>query len=209
MFGVDFFLDEAMKPWLLELNNFPSMEKASLDRWVNDPMIAETYNVVGFHYTGKPNAKHKQVFVGFIPMKMKILTNVFFKALTERYGIQNQLNFEPRLYARAKTEAQEEKEEYYNEEGLGREDYLDMVTEEELTPRDVRVLVQAEEELAQCRLYTRIFPDKDSNKFLHYMSPPSYADYLLDAWEARHGADRETGRSILKRKCLLNMHLQK
>ena len=61
LFGVDFFLDEAMKPWLLELNNFPSMEKASLDRWVNDPMIAETYNVAGFHYTGKPNAKQKQV----------------------------------------------------------------------------------------------------------------------------------------------------
>lgn len=61
MFGVDFFLDEAMKPWLLELNNFPSMEKASLDRWVNDPMIAETYNLAGFHYTGKPNAKQKQV----------------------------------------------------------------------------------------------------------------------------------------------------
>ena len=52
-----------MKPWLLELNNFPSMEKASLDRWVNDPMIAETYNVAGFHYTGKPNAKQKQVIV--------------------------------------------------------------------------------------------------------------------------------------------------
>ena len=61
LFGVDIFLDEAMKPWLLELNNFPSMEKASLDRWVNDPMIAETYNVAGFHFTGKPNAKQKQV----------------------------------------------------------------------------------------------------------------------------------------------------
>lgn len=65
LFGVDFFLDEAMKPWLLELNNFPSMEKASLDRWVNDPMIAETYNVAGFHYTGKPNAKQKQVIYFF------------------------------------------------------------------------------------------------------------------------------------------------
>ena len=61
LFGVDFFLDEAMKPWLLELNNFPSMEKASLDRYVNDPMIAETYNVVGFHFTTKLSPKQKQV----------------------------------------------------------------------------------------------------------------------------------------------------
>ena len=62
LFGVDFFLDDALKPWLLELNNFPSMEKASLDRFVNDPMIAETYNVAGFHYFGKPTSKQKQVY---------------------------------------------------------------------------------------------------------------------------------------------------
>ena len=84
-----------------------------------------------------------------------------------------------------------------------------MVNTEELTPRDVRVLVKAEEELAQCRLYTRIFPSKDSDKFLHYMSPPSYADYLLDAWEATYSSDRDKGRAVLRKKCLLNMHLQK
>ena len=61
LFGVDFFLDEALKPWLLELNNFPSMEKASLDRYVNDPMISEMFNIAGFHYSGKPNAKQKKV----------------------------------------------------------------------------------------------------------------------------------------------------
>ena len=61
LFGVDFFLDEALKPWLLELNNFPSMEKASLDRHVNDPMVAETFNVALFHYTGKHTAKQRQV----------------------------------------------------------------------------------------------------------------------------------------------------
>ena len=61
LFGVDFFLDEDLKPWLLELNNFPSMEKASLDRYVNDPMIAEMFNIAGFHYSGKPNAKQKKV----------------------------------------------------------------------------------------------------------------------------------------------------
>ena len=37
------------------------MEKASLDRYVNDPMIAETYNVVGFHFTTKLSPKQKQV----------------------------------------------------------------------------------------------------------------------------------------------------
>jgi len=187
LFGVDFFLDDAMKPWLLELNNFPSMEKASLDRFVNDPMIAETYNVAGFHFTGKPTSKQKQV-------------------LMEKYNLQT-LDFEPNLYSRNKTEEQEEKEEYYNEEGLQREDYMDIL--DDLSPRDVRLLIRAEEELNQCKHYTRIFPTHDSNKFLPFLLPPTYSDYLLDAWEAKFANNREVGRNILREKCLHNVHLQK
>ena len=56
-----FSLTRLSSPGYLELNNFPSMEKASLDRYVNDPMIAEMFNIAGFHYTGKPNAKQKKV----------------------------------------------------------------------------------------------------------------------------------------------------
>ena len=102
-----------------------------------------------------------------------------------------------------------EKEEDYAEEGLEPEDFLEMVEEENLTPRDVRVLVRAEEELAQCRNYRRIFPDGESSKFLKYLSPPSYSDHLLDSWERRFGDQREAGRDILRNKCLANMHLEK
>ena len=56
---------------------------------------------------------------------------------------------------------------------------------------------------------TRIFPSPESTKFLTYMNPPSYSDYLLDAWEIRYAEDRETGRNILKQKCYQNVHLKK
>ena len=66
----------------------------------------------------------------------------------ERYQLADtKIEFEPKLYSRVKSEQQLEKEEYYAEEGLQPEDYLDIVDEENLTPRDVRLLVRAEEEL--------------------------------------------------------------
>ena len=128
----------------------------------------------------------------------------------ERYHLDsNKIEFQPKLYSRVKSEQQLEKEEDYGEEDLEPEDYLDMVEEENLTPRDVRLLVRAEEELDQCRNYRRIFPDGESSKFLKYLSPPSYSDRLLDSWERRYGDQREAGRDILRNKCLANMHLDK
>ena len=135
---------------------------------------------------------------------------ITLQALMERYQLADtKIEFEPKLYSRVKSEQQLEKEEYYAEEGLQPEDYLDIVDEENLTPRDVRLLVRAEEELEQCRDFRRIFPDSESGKFLKYVSPPSYSDYLLDGWEKRHGEQREAGRHILREKCLANMHLEK
>ena len=128
----------------------------------------------------------------------------------ERYHLDsNKIEFQPKLYSRVKSEQQLEKEEDYGEEDLEPEDYIDMVEEDNLTPRDVRLLVRAEEELDQCRNYRRIFPDGESSKFLKYLSPPSYSDRLLDSWERRYGDQREAGRDILRNKCLANMHLDK
>merc|ERR1712228_410270 len=51
LFGFDVLLDEFLKPWLLEVNNFPTLNHKSLDRRVNERMIAEMFNILGFHVT--------------------------------------------------------------------------------------------------------------------------------------------------------------
>ena len=51
LFGVDVLIDDNLKPWLLEVNNFPAMNHKTVDRRVNEPMIAEMFNIVGFHLT--------------------------------------------------------------------------------------------------------------------------------------------------------------
>ena len=127
----------------------------------------------------------------------------------ERYHLPDtKIEFQPKLYSRVKSDLQLEKEEYYAEENLEPEDYFDIAEEKNLTPRDVRLLVRAEDELEQCRNFRRIFPDCVSSKFLKYISPPSYTDYLLDDWERRHGDCRDTGRDILREKCREKVHLE-
>jgi len=189
LFGVDIFLDDKLKPWLLELNNFPSLENPTLDRFVNEPMIAEMFNIVGFHFSGKPNNKQKI-------------------ALKNKYKLKNALDFESRLYTREKTEEQVEKEDYYTQEDLTEEEYEELADEEQLTARDIKILIRAEEELTQCKGFSRIFPRKDSSKFLNYLETISYSDILLDAWERKYGNDRSKGREILSKLCLANLHLK-
>jgi len=152
-------------------------------------MIAEMFNIVGFHFTGKSNAKQKQVLKG-------------------KYNLINPLEFDQRLYSKVKSEEQVEKEEYYTQEDITREEYLEIADEKNLTAKDIQTLIRAEEELAQCKGFSRIFPRKDSSKFLNYLETPSYSDQLLDAWEHKYGDDRRKGRELLSRLCQANLHLE-
>ena len=47
LFGFDIFLDSELKPWLLEVNNIPSLHINTIDAFVNRPMVAEMFNIVG------------------------------------------------------------------------------------------------------------------------------------------------------------------
>jgi len=47
LLGVDVLLDANLKPWLLEVNSFPSMFTEKIDLEVNPSMVAEMLNLVG------------------------------------------------------------------------------------------------------------------------------------------------------------------
>jgi hypothetical protein len=49
LFGFDILLDEALKPWLLEVNVAPSLSGGSqLDRVVKTSLLTDTLNLIGF-----------------------------------------------------------------------------------------------------------------------------------------------------------------
>ena len=189
LFGVDVLLDQNLKPWLLELNDFPSLETPTLDRHVNEPMIAEMFNIVGFHITHKIS-KNKS------------------KVLSEKYDLKNVKEFDAKLYSREKSLMQRKKEEYYTREDMPREEYLLLRKGENLTGRDVRILVRAEEELAQTVNFSRLFPCKDSYKYLDYVEIQSYSDRLLESWEVAYGDKRSLAMEVLGRLCKAGVHLE-
>ena len=48
LFGFDIMLDDALKPWLIEVNLSPSLEcPTTLDHQIKAPLVADTFNVVG------------------------------------------------------------------------------------------------------------------------------------------------------------------
>jgi tubulin polyglutamylase TTLL4 len=49
LFGFDILLDEALKPWLLEVNVSPSLSSSSpLDRRIKTTLLCDVFNLVGF-----------------------------------------------------------------------------------------------------------------------------------------------------------------
>lgn len=57
--GFDIFLDEALKPWILEVNHDPSFETdAPLDFKIKKQLIADTLKLLNLNYYTK--IKYKQ-----------------------------------------------------------------------------------------------------------------------------------------------------
>ena len=106
--------------------------------------------------------------------------------------------FDPRLFCSQLSQEEEDKVRRFSSGEIVLDNILD-----QLTGCDVRTILRAEEEFGQARHWDRLSPCQVLS-----LASPSYHDVLLTAWELRHAADRETGRSILAEFCQEKWHLQ-
>ena len=131
LFGFDILYDENLKPWLIEVNNIPSLFNNTIDSYVNEPMIQEMFNIVGFHIETMLAGKHSKALTRYLDLA--------------KFGLGS-LGYDERLYTRVKLDEELEKEEKFSGD-WSRETSPSILCE--LTPRDVRLIIRAEEELNQ------------------------------------------------------------
>ena len=186
LFGFDIFLDADLKPWLLEVNNIPSIHINTIDAFVNRPMVAEMFNIVGRSHSPSDSRVCNETPTGLrIP---RSVATKHEKAIRSALGVST---------GRLWEERQDREEVMEVMAGSSLSSPLSSLTE-----ADISALMTAEDELSQTREWSRIFPvaSSVSPDYLQFWSPPSHLDSLLQAWEDKYGASpasRQQGRQLL------------
>ncbi|XP_034430522.1 tubulin polyglutamylase TTLL4 isoform X2 [Hippoglossus hippoglossus] len=186
LFGFDIMLDENLKPWILEVNISPSLHSnTALDVAIKGQMIRDLLNLAGFHVPQKD--------VGAPCSSASSSTSSLCGGSRERT--------KPDLSTDEKV-----KRAYYLTQRYADQDFLSTVLDV-LTPEDVRVLTESEDELNRRGEFERVFPKPSSSRYLRFFESPRYLNILLDQWERKYWSNRTKGISLLQTLCQKGVHL--
>lgn len=79
---------------------------------------------------------------------------------------------------------------------------------DKLTPDDVRILVESEDEFNRRGCFIRIFPSTNANKYLRLFETKRYYNLLLSEWLLKYRGNREKAINLLNGYCKKKVHLQ-
>ncbi|XP_078408778.1 tubulin monoglutamylase TTLL4 isoform X2 [Cetorhinus maximus] len=178
LFGFDIMLDENLKPWVLEVNISPSLHSNStLDIAIKGQMISDLLNLAGF----------------IIPNKDEVTPSV--KSTSASKPKSNELSPEEKL-----------KRVYYLSQRSPPMNFYSTLLDI-LTPDDIRILMESEDEYNRQGQFERVFPSQHSTRYLRFFEQPRYFNILLDLWEQKYGRNREAGIHVLKELSYRRVHL--
>ncbi|XP_030581897.1 tubulin monoglutamylase TTLL4 isoform X2 [Archocentrus centrarchus] len=187
LFGFDIMLDENLKPWILEVNISPSLHSnTGLDVSIKGQMIKDLLNLAGFR----------------IPPREDVTT-----PCSSASSSTNSLCGGNREKTKLDLSADEKlKRAFYLTQRYANQDFLSTVLDV-LTPEDVRVLAESEDELNRRGEFERIFPSPSSSRYLNFFECSRYLNILLDQWEQKYWNNRTTCVSLLRTLCQEGVHL--
>ena len=150
-----------------------------MDRHVNEPMIAEMFNIVGFHVPYHLNEKKR-------------------KTLIKKYNLEDYNEDFTEFYSSNCVQNNEET----------KENLPPTFSENILRGKYLRIILKAEEEMMASNNFIRLLPAPDSGEYLEFSENFLLYDKLLNAWEIKYSDDRSKGREVLKSCCSQGLHLK-
>ncbi|XP_062517471.1 tubulin monoglutamylase TTLL4-like [Corticium candelabrum] len=165
LFGFDIMLDEHLKPWVLEVNISPSLHSNSLlDENIKGHMVRDLLNMARFH----------------LPTERKSVEKARQTATAAA-----------RVRSGGLTPDERAKHVFYIQKHLDEAVRLSILTT--LTPDDVRILMETEDELSICGRFERVFPTPKSRRYLKFFDTTRYYNILLDEWTRHYRHCVESG----------------
>ncbi|KAF1630354.1 Tubulin polyglutamylase TTLL4, partial [Eudyptes filholi] len=187
LFGFDIMLDENLKPWILEVNISPSLHSNSpLDVSIKGQMIRDLLNLAGF----------------VLPSTDSVASRPQTSGSTCSLG--SALKEKPKP-ASEHFIAEKMKKAYYLTQKIPDQDFYSSVLDI-LTPDDVRILVETEDEYSRRGQFERVFPTHISMRYLRFFEQPRYFNILVTQWELKYYLNKHKGLELLKNWCVKGYH---
>jgi len=201
LFGFDIFLDQHLKPWLIEVNISPSLHtSAPLDKHIKYGLVKDLFNIAGFLVPQSPARSRSTIPSSRgphsgtnTPAGGNVLVGGTRQEASNSDNNENvtdkQLYFNPGIQLSSDEKAKHAFfSQKYPTDGSVSEKILDT-----LTPDDIRVLMKFEDESSRRGELQQIFPTESSGKFLKYFAMPKYYDLLVLQWIRKYEKDPHRG----------------
>ncbi|KAF6116766.1 tubulin tyrosine ligase like 4 [Phyllostomus discolor] len=187
LFGFDIMLDENLKPWVLEVNISPSLHSNSpLDISIKGQMIRDLLNLAGFVLPSTEDTSSSS--------SSSSSTTSLPSCPREKCQM-----------APEQLTAQKLKKAYYLTQKIPDQDFYSSVLDV-LTPDDVQILVQMEDEFSRRGQFERIFPSRISSRYLRFFEQPRYFNILTTQWEQKYHGNKLKGVDLLRSWCYKGFH---
>nr|XP_009687997.1 PREDICTED: tubulin polyglutamylase TTLL4 isoform X1 [Struthio camelus australis] len=188
LFGFDIMLDENLKPWILEVNISPSLHSNSpLDVSIKGQMIRDLLNLAGFVLPSMDNVASR-------PGTGSNSTPSLVSAVKQKPKPASEL-----------FTAEKMKRAYYLTQKVPDQDFYSSVLDF-LTPDDVRILVEIEDEYSRRGQFERVFPTHISMRYLRFFEQPRYFNILATQWELKYYLNKHKGLELLRNWCVKGYH---
>ncbi|XP_013384645.1 tubulin polyglutamylase TTLL4-like [Lingula anatina] len=183
LFGYDFFIDDNLEPWLMEVNVLPRITKEGLKE-VHHPLLVDMFNLVGLQIPDddgdKPQGESEEI-------------------------VPKHLVMDSRLWTQPLTDEEKEKQEKFIEM---KDEIQQQAILDELTPGDVRILINSLDENNRKGGFERIYPTSDTKKYHKFFKEPRYYNLLLHHWLQRYQHKKKEGIKVLESYCQQGKHLK-